>query len=122
MTWHIHYFLNVLFSLTKRGETASLTHLAQARAQIAGYLEQYYAALFAGLTDYQKAVLLSIAKDGRAAAVTSQDFCTRYGLGSVSSIQSALRRLASLGMVMKQDDGSWRVEDFFFQDWLTANP
>ena len=121
VTWHIHYFLNVLFSLTKRGETASLTHLAQARAQIAGYLEQYYAALFAGLTDYQRALLLSIAKDGRAAAVTSQDFCTRHGLGSVSSIQSAVRRLASLGMVMKQNDGSWRVEDFFFQDWLTAN-
>lgn len=122
VTWYVHYYLNVLFSLTEPGETASLKHLSQARAQIAGHLEQYYAALFAGLTDYQKAVLLSIAKDGHAAAVTSQDFCTRHGLGSVSSIQSALRRLASLAMVMKQDDGSWRVEDFFFQDWLTANP
>lgn len=41
VTWHIHYLLNVLFSLTEPGETASSKHLSQARAQIAGYLEQY---------------------------------------------------------------------------------
>lgn len=122
VTWYVHYYLNVLFSLTAPGETASRKHLSQARAQIAGYLEQYYAALFVGLTDYQRALLLSIAKDGRAAAVTSRDFSTRHGLGSVSSIQSALRRLATLGMVLKEADGCWRVEDFFFQDWLTAKP
>ena len=117
---YVHYVLNALFNIVDRGETAASQHLIRAETEIQGRLESFYYELFARVTEYQQNVLLAIAGEGRARMVASHDFCTRYGLGSVSSVQSGVRRLVQVGLVMKNVDGSLSVEDDFFRSWLQS--
>ncbi len=116
----VHYVLNALFNIVEVGETATAAHLMRAETEIQGRLESFYYELFADVSDYQKRLLQAIAGEGRARMVASHDFCTRYGLGSVSSVQSGVRRLVQVGLVMKEVDGSLRVEDDFFRSWLQS--
>ena len=116
----VHYVLNALFNIVEVGETATAAHLMRAEAEIQGRLESFYCESFARVTDYQKGLLLAIAGEGRARMVASHAFCTRYGLGSVSSVQSGVRRLVQVGLIMKDVDGSLRVEDDFFRSWLQS--
>lgn len=65
----------------------------------------------------QKEVLLAVAKDGEAQNITSSAFVRRHRLTSPSSVQSAVKALLAAD-VLTQDNGTYRVYDYFFSEWL----
>jgi hypothetical protein len=67
----------------------------------------------------QKELLIAIAKEGEARAVTSGAFVKEYGLSSASSVQSALRGLLEKDFITI-DAGAYHIYDRFLQIWLSS--
>jgi AAA+ ATPase superfamily predicted ATPase len=63
---------------------------------------------------HQRAVLKALTETEE---IFSQDAIIRYDLGSVSSVQSALRRLLKIGLVVKEEK-KYKIADPFFEIWL----
>ncbi len=61
----------------------------------------------------QKELLITLAKEGKAHAVTSGEFVRKYRLSSPSSVQFALRK-----DFITQEQGVYQVYDRFFGIWL----
>lgn len=72
------------------------------------------------IPEKQKELLIALAKEGKARAVTSGDFVRKYRLSSPSSVQSALRGLLEKDFVT-QEQGVYQVYDRFFGMWLRDN-
>lgn len=65
----------------------------------------------------QKELLITLAKEGKARAVTSGEFVRKYRLSSPSSVQSALRGLLEKDFIT-QEQGVYQVYGRFFGIWL----
>ncbi|MDH6314072.1 putative transcriptional regulator [Parabacteroides sp. PFB2-10] len=70
------------------------------------------------LPERQKEVLFAIAKEGKAAEITSGDFIKKHALNSASSVQSAVKQLLEKELITKE--GSlYLVYDRFFGLWIS---
>ena len=69
------------------------------------------------LAPKQKHVLTAIAKDRNAVGITSSDFIRRHNLVSASSVQAAMKPLLKNEIVINED-GKYRIYDYFFADYL----
>jgi len=74
--------------------------------------------IFLGLTNHQKRLLRSIAKN-RPANIYSQSFIVGSRLGSQGGVQTSLAKLKKLDLVEERAD-VWRVVDPIFEKWLMA--
>ena len=72
----------------------------------------------ASLTPNQRALMASIAKEGTAVNIMSEDFAARNGLGPVSSIQSSVRALLKKQLITKSLDKEYYLDDKFMELWL----
>ena len=52
---------------------------------------------------------------------TSRQFLRKYGIESVSTSGSAVKRLVNTGVVVKDCDGIFRIEDPFWGKWILVN-
>ena len=116
-TWFVQMVMNELFALTARDEACTMDMVDAALQNVILSQENSYKTLLSNLPPRQKMVLQAIAKEGVARNVTSMKFVKQYNLGSASSVQSAVRLLLKNDLIT-QEDGCYRVYDYFFSEWL----
>ncbi len=116
-TWFVQMIMNELFALTEEGERCGMDKIEIARKNVILTQESSYKDLLANLAPKQKLVLQAIAKEGRAEGLTSSAFIKKYKLPSASSVQSAVKPLLKNDLIT-QEDGFYRVYDYFFADWM----
>ena len=116
-TWYLQMVFNELFSLTAKGDVCDLKLFDDALEYLISSQEFTYQEILSRLPEKQKEILIAIAKERNALAVTSGDFIKKYKLRSPSSVQSALKYLLDKDLVT-QVKGVFQVYDRFFGIWL----
>lgn len=69
------------------------------------------------LPEKQKMVLIALAKNGPAKAITSSAFLRKFGLPSASTVQSAVRGLLEKDFIT-YERGVYSVYDLFLDYWI----
>ena len=118
-TWFVQMMMNELFAMTEPGMTCDKAMVAEAFRHIVMIQENSYKDLMSQIAPKQKMVLQAIAKAGRATNITSTKFIMEHRLGSASTVQSAVKLLMKNDLVT-QEDGVYRVYDYFFAEWLAT--
>ena len=116
-TWYMQMMMNEMFALTKEGMVCSAEYIDFAWDNIIMAQEDRYQSILYGLAPKQKQLLYAIAKDRAVEGITSSDFVKRHRLVSASSVQAALKPLLKNDIVTC-DEGSYRIYDYFFADYL----
>lgn len=120
VTWYMQMLNNELFALTEKGTECGMDRYETALKNVIQTQEASYKDILAQLPMRQKPVLFAIAKEGLATNVTSGAFVKRYGLGSGSSVQAALKGLLEKDLVTRTEQG-YQVYDRFFATWIRWN-
>lgn len=116
-TWYMQKMLNVIYSMTPAGEDCSADSIETALQNILDTMKYVYEEILFRLPEKQKGLLIAIAKEDKAAQLTSGNFIRKYSLASASSVQSALRALVEKEFVT-QENGKYSIHDKFFRIWL----
>lgn len=117
-TWYVHSVLNELFYLTDKGSPCEADMIPVAMENILSGQQDNYSQLMTLISTKQKMLLQAIAREGTARQITSAAFLRKHNLPSASSIQSALKGLMEKDIIVRQDDNSYRIYDYFFSKWL----
>lgn len=117
VTWYVQRVMNELFARTPVGTTCQSEMIEPAIQAILDSNSYTYESLLFQLPTKQKALLIAIAKAGKAKGLTSSAFIKRYHLISASSIQSAIKGLLEKNFVTTHL-GVYEVYDIFFRMWL----
>ena len=116
-TWYMQMMMNELFALTSKGEICGTGDVGTAIDNIVNTQAVSYSELMTYIGTKQKAVLMAIAKEGETAKVTSAMFIKKHSLASSSSVQAAIKGLMEKDIIT-QENGSYRVYDYFFGVWI----
>ena len=119
-TWYLQIMFNELFSLTESGEQCEMSMFDEALTNLLSSQEFTFQEILSRLPEKQKEILIAIAKEGKASAVTSGDFIRKYRLRTPSSVQSALKYLLDKDLVT-QEMAVFQVYDRFFGMWIKLN-
>lgn len=123
-TWHMQLAMNELYSITEDGEKCDMSFLEVAIENILMIQYPVYAEIMANLSQIQKAVLASIARETASvdgAKAMSSEFVNKYRLQSASSVQGAMKSLITSDLVSVRTEGGWRIADPLFAMWLRKN-
>lgn len=118
-TWFVQMMMNELFAITPEGGNCGHDEIDTAFDNVIQSQESAYTAILARLSPRQKALLQAIAKEGVASSITSEEFISRYSLGSASSVQSAVKPLLKNDILTREGD-TYRVYDYFFREWMAT--
>lgn len=118
-TWFVQMMMNELFALTPLGGRCDVSLIQEARRNVIMSQEGSYKDLLQRLPPKQKMVLQAIAKEGLARNITSSKFIKKYNLNSASSVQAAVKLLLKTDL-LTQAEGTYRVYDYFFAEWLAT--
>ena len=116
-TWYMQMMMNELFALTEKGMICTVEYIDIAWENIILAQEDRFQAILFSLAPKQKELLYAIAKEGKVEGITSGDFVKRNGLVSASSVQAALKPLLK-NDIITNDEGMYRIYDYFFADYL----
>ena len=116
-TWYIQMMMNELFALTEKGMLCTPEYIDIAWDNIIMAQEDRFQAILHNLAPKQKQILMAIAKDRNVEGITSSEFIKRHNLVSASSVQAALQPLLKNDIVINED-GKYRIYDYFFADYL----
>jgi AAA+ ATPase superfamily predicted ATPase len=119
-TWYLQIMFNELYSLTSTDKICNLLMFNEALTNIISTQEFTYQEILSRLPEKQKEILIAIAREEKASAVTSGDFIRKYNLHTPSSVQSALKYLTEKDLVT-QENKVFQVYDRFFGIWLKQN-
>ena len=117
-TWFVQMIMNELFALTEEGERCSMDKIEIARKNVILTQESSYKDLLANLAPKQKLVFTSYRQRGqsrRSHVISIYQKITSYP--QPSSVQSAVKPLLKNDLIT-QEDGFYRVYDYFFADWM----
>ena len=64
-------------------------------------------------------LLKAVAKEGKVRELTAGAFMARHGLHANSSVKLSLVKLMDAGLISRDDDGSYLVDDRLFGIWLS---
>ncbi|MCK4423936.1 MAG: ATP-binding protein, partial [Candidatus Omnitrophica bacterium] len=78
---------------------------------------QIYFNIWDNLPSKQKMFLESLVLEGSSSNIYSQDFCSKYELGTVSNLQKTVKMLIKKGLVEKEN-GSLIIADIFLKKWI----
>lgn len=117
ITWYLQKMLNVLYASTPSGGKCTIGMIPSALNSVIDSYKYTYSEMLFRIPEKQKELLVALAKEGKASAVTSGEFVRKYRLPSPSSVQSALRGLMEKDFVT-QEQGIYHVYDRFFGLWL----
>lgn len=120
VTWYMQKTLNTLFSFTPENGICTEKMIDQAIEYNVNSYKYAYSETFFRLPEKQKELLIAIAKEGKATALTSGDFVHKYKLTSTSSVQAALKGLLDKDFVTVEK-GSFQVYDKFLTIWIKEN-
>lgn len=118
-TWYIQNIFNELFALTEKGEICTLDLVKEAISNKIASYEPLFQSTLTLLTERQREVLYTIAKEGKATGVTSANFIKKHGLLSSSSVQTSIRQLLDKEIITSENN-EYQVYDRFFGLWLTT--
>ena len=116
-TWYMQMMMNELFALTEKGMICSREYIDIAWENIILAQEDRFQAILFSLAPKQKQLLTAIAKERNVEGITSAEFVKRHRLVSASSVQAALKPLLKNDIVTN-DEGTYRIYDYFFADYL----
>lgn len=117
-TWYIHFLLNKLYEVAEAGGTVRAEEADQVLHHLVDAQKASFQDVLEALPIKQKELLFAIAKAGKAREITSEDFITRHGLSSASSVQAAVKQLLAKDLVTKQG-AVHEVEDRFLSLWIS---
>lgn len=117
-TYYLQQALHASFSLLPSGQTCDKTCIFNCIDDTLTAHTDYFQELLSALTPNQRALLLAIAREGRATNIASSDFVNRYGLGSVSSVQSAARSLLKRQLITRNPGKEFYLDDKYMELWL----
>ena len=118
-TWYIQMMMNEMFALTEKGSVCTTEYIDFAWDNIIMSQEDRYQSILYHLAPKQKQILYAIAKDGKAANITSSDFIKRHRLVSASSVQAAIKPLLKHDIITCEE-GTFRIYDYFFAAYLAG--
>ncbi len=116
-TGHLQLIMNELYALTAPGGECTSDMIAVAKDNIIHIMSEVNRQLWSSLSAKQKGVMQAIAREGRVDGVTSGSFIAKYGLGTASSVQAALKKLVDRDLVVTTD-GETVIQDFFLAEWI----
>jgi AAA+ ATPase superfamily predicted ATPase len=117
-TWYLQAIFNELFSLLDKGEDCKFSLVEFAVRNKIFSFEPMFQNTLQLISQQQKELLYAIAKEGKAAGITSGKFIKKHGLKSSSSVQSAANQL--LGKeIITSENCVYQVYDRFFGLWLS---
>lgn len=116
-TWYVQRLLNEMYDRTGDEGKASADDFQEALSYIVGMYGKSFEEQFLTYSEAQKEILIAIAKEGKATAVTSMAFVRKHALKSPSTVQSALRPLYEKELVSRQGD-SYSITNRLFSIWL----
>ena len=117
VTWYMQRIMNQLFAQTPVGASCTPDMIDSAIHAVLASNSYTYESLLFQLPLKQKALLMAIAKAGKATSLTSSSFIKRYHLQSASSVQSAVKGLLDKDFITMHL-GVYEVYDKFFAQWL----
>ncbi len=116
ITYNVQYLCNKLFSLDENEINNKLADEMIQRILKENEVVYYnYRELLTGL---QFTILKAVAKEGTVEKPYSNAFINKYGLGSTSSVKTAIETLTKKGMLIFNP--SLRVTDWYFSLWLSG--
>ncbi len=121
VTWYIQLMMNEAFAQTMPGEVLKKSEFESIYDAVIAQQSFSYEEQFAHFSEKQKSLLTAIAnEDPDGVRITSEDFISKYGLGSTSSVQTAGNALKKNNVIT--DNGTKRqINDLIFRDWLRKN-
>lgn len=117
ITAYIHRTMNILFSNTASGGICSSEMIQPAIDEMITMSADSYEALFYQMPEKQRQLLLAIASEGKASAISGGVFIRKHKLPSASSVLSAVKGLLEKDFVT-QDRGTYWVYDLIFVLWM----
>ena len=117
VTWYIQKTLNILYMTSESGTNISEEGVDRALDYIIDGFSYNYMDILSRIPPKQREILIAIAKEGKAQALTGVRFIRKYALGSSSSVQGAVRGLLKSDFITSEN-GIWYVYDYFFSLWL----
>lgn len=110
--------MNEAFAQTSPGEELTESDFGSVYDAIIAQQSFSYEEQFARFSEKQKALLVAVANEGPdGARITSEEFISKYGLGSASSVQTAGNALKKNNIL--SDNGQRKqINDLIFRDWL----
>lgn len=117
-TYYLQRTMNEAFALLPANAICDRDFLFERIDEILTSNTDAYKDLLSALTTNQRALLSSVAQEGRATNLTSSDFISRYGLISASSVQSAARALLKRQLLTRTPDKHYYMDDKFLELWL----
>ncbi len=118
VTWYVQLMMNEAFAQTSPGEELTESDFGSVYDAIIAQQSFSYEEQFARFSEKQKALLVAVANEGPdGARITSEEFISKYGLGSASSVQTAGNALKKNNIL--SDNGQRKqINDLIFRDWL----
>lgn len=121
VTWYNQLLMNEAFAQTDKGGIIRESDFDSVYDAIIAQQGFSYQELFSRFSEKQKTLLRAMAMEGKeGAAVTSQEFMTKYGLGPASSVQTACLALKKNNFI-SDSHGLKRITDLIFRDWIRNN-
>jgi uncharacterized protein len=114
-TYYVQYAFNKIFALNEKRTGPEMVR--NTLLTILKENEPFYYSYRRLLTDYQWQLLKAIAREKDVRMPTSKTFIGQHGLGTPSSVKTALSALIDKELVY-EEDGNYRVYDVFFSRWL----
>ena len=107
------------YAQTPKGSVCTLDIIKNSISLMIKEADHHYSELLSRLTLPQKELLYAIAHDGHARQITSGAFIRRHHLTSASSVQQAIKKLLSTGLITSSI-GEYYVADQLMYLWLTG--
>ena len=117
-TYYLQRTMNEAFALLPANAICDRDFLFERIDEILTSNTDAYKDLLSALTTNQRALLSSVAQEGRATNLTSSDFISRYGLVSASSVQSAARALLKRQLLTRTPEKHYYMDDKYLELWL----
>lgn len=116
-TFYLQKTFNLSFSKTAEGYECGIATADDSIAEMLASYDTIYREILAGVGESQKQLLIAVAKEGNATAITSARFIKRHALPSASSVQAATRRLLASNLLTRAAD-VYRLQDPLLRLWL----
>lgn len=116
-TWYIQKICNEVFAAADAGRPCDIGDIDAAIDYATAEKEDTFQDLMSRLTAKQKSLLTALARAGRNARPTSEEFIKKYRLTTASTVQRSLSALQEKDIVTNEN-GTYFIYDYFLNHWL----
>ncbi len=116
ITWYVQYVLNILFSMTAKGEKCTPDKVESAIDAIMDQMDYSMNSLIFQLPSKQKELLWALCREGKTQNLTAKKFLNKYKL-TASMVQAAIKGLLEKDYV-SCEFGTYFVNDKFLAEWM----